>query len=295
MEYLLTFYGGYSAYYKLHGKPLVFVWAAWSHELEEWGTIFENLKEKGIRAIYIATTLDTKYLSSFDGLQNYGGDELDRITQVYGKVGPIVKTYHILYGGVEKIWVPSVWPGYDERLLPDRMGLFFDREEGQYYLGFYSAARASYPDWIWITSFNEWWENTHIEPSHKYGYKYLFLTEYIVANFKNKPIKPDKLLGIVIDLESPLRTITKLAVSTITVTQQLETTRFIHSVETRTVEVFRTVTTVSTLLTEKRTVEIADIILVTAPLLLVATLSTVYAIRTRRKHASLHRRETRIK
>ena len=35
---------------------------------------------------------------------------------------------------------------------------------------------ASRPDWIFIATWNEWWENTHIEPSRLYGDQYLRIT-----------------------------------------------------------------------------------------------------------------------
>ena len=36
---------------------------------------------------------------------------------------------------------------------------------------------AGNPDWVFITTWNEWWEHTHIEPSEKFGDQYLRITE----------------------------------------------------------------------------------------------------------------------
>ena len=199
LAYLISAYGGHSAYFKLDGKPVIFIWAVDSHKPEEWGMIFKKLRDNGLDAFYIATTLNINYLQYFDGLQNYATDNLTELRRIYEKVGPAVKTYHILYGEKERIWVPSISPGYDERLLPDRKGIFYDREDGRYYLSAYEHAKASYPDWIWITSFNEWWENTYIEPSERYGYRYMFLTEYIVSDFTGRPSNPDKLVNVILE------------------------------------------------------------------------------------------------
>ncbi|MGB3905510.1 MAG: glycoside hydrolase family 99-like domain-containing protein [Anaerolineae bacterium] len=38
------------------------------------------------------------------------------------------------------------------------------------------AALHSDPDWIFITTWNEWWEHTYIEPSESYGDQYLEIT-----------------------------------------------------------------------------------------------------------------------
>jgi len=44
----------------------------------------------------------------------------------------------------------------------------------------------SAPDWLFITSWNEWWENTHIEPSDHYGSLYLQLTRELLDDWKNQ-------------------------------------------------------------------------------------------------------------
>jgi hypothetical protein len=40
----------------------------------------------------------------------------------------------------------------------------------------WNAALASHPDWITITTFNEWFEGAMIEPSVHYGDLYLNIT-----------------------------------------------------------------------------------------------------------------------
>ncbi|MEM2291881.1 MAG: hypothetical protein QW689_07820 [Nitrososphaerota archaeon] len=55
------------SYYKIDGKALVFVWAAWSHEVDEWRSVFENLRRKGVDVFYVATASNIKYLEVFDG------------------------------------------------------------------------------------------------------------------------------------------------------------------------------------------------------------------------------------
>jgi len=287
-RYLITTYGNHPAYYKLYGKPVIFVWAAWSHTPEEWGSIFESLREKGLEALYIATASNTQYLDYFDGLQNYATGNLTELRKLYEKIGPAVKTYHILYGGSERLWVPAISPGYDERLLPGRRGLFYEREEGIYYLESYGSALASYPDWIWITSFNEWWENTHIEPSEKYGYRYLFLTERITADFKNKPSNPDKIVRIILEIENTVTTVTKptTVTETSTVTRYLEggaKTIYKTVASTSTVTETETSVVVSTFTVERGILRTDLMLFAVLPLALVAAAALMYAVRVRRR------------
>jgi hypothetical protein len=64
------------------------------------------------------------------------------------------------------------------------------REDGAYYARSWQAAINSAPDWIVITSFNEWPEGTYIEPSQAYGARYLELTAVWSAAFRGSAPPP---------------------------------------------------------------------------------------------------------
>ena len=74
-----------------------------------------------------------------------------------------------------KIWVATVQPGYDDTLMRDP-GYVLGREDGALYRSTFDAALGSDPQWVFITSWNEWWEHTHIEPSVNFGHQYLQIT-----------------------------------------------------------------------------------------------------------------------
>jgi len=69
---------------------------------------------------------------------------------------------------------------------PGRVGTFLDRRNGATYRATLDGAAASDPDWILITSWNEWWENTHIEPSVNFGDQYLQITREFAARWKQQ-------------------------------------------------------------------------------------------------------------
>jgi hypothetical protein len=69
-----------------------------------------------------------------------------------------------------------VSPGYDESRLGRQSARVIDRAQGALYNAQWQAAVAAHPDWILVTSWNEFWENTHIEPSVRFGHRYQNLT-----------------------------------------------------------------------------------------------------------------------
>jgi hypothetical protein len=62
--------------------------------------------------------------------------------------------------------------------------LYIDRENTDTYRQSFRTAIASKADWIFITSWNEFQENTHIEPSVYYDSLYLQLTEEYIQQWK---------------------------------------------------------------------------------------------------------------
>jgi hypothetical protein len=77
----------------------------------------------------------------------------------------------------QKIWAAGVLPGYNDTKVPGRKGTYIvPRKDGATERTSWNAAIASHPDWITITSFNEWFEGSMLEPSVTYGNLYINLT-----------------------------------------------------------------------------------------------------------------------
>lgn len=65
------------------------------------------------------------------------------------------------------LWIAPVAPGFDAHLLGGETTV--ERQDGDTLREEWAGAMASVPDAIGIISWNEFSENTHIEPSHLYG------------------------------------------------------------------------------------------------------------------------------
>ena len=96
------------------------------------------------------------------------------------------QSFHLLSGGERRVYAATVSPGYDDTLLDRETTFSVDRANGTYFDAQWSAAVAAQPDWIVVTSWNEFWENTHIEPSVNFGDQYLQITREFAARWKQQ-------------------------------------------------------------------------------------------------------------
>jgi len=78
------------------------------------------------------------------------------------------------YGG---LWIAPAAPGFDARLVGGTSVV--ERLEGETFRVELNTAMGSSPDAVGIISWNEFSENTHIEPSQEYGSQYLSILSEI--------------------------------------------------------------------------------------------------------------------
>jgi len=187
LRYAIKTYGNHTAFFKVNGKPVIVIWASGSVPLETWQNIFSQLRGEGLEAVYLAMGYDLANLDVFDGIHLYGVINMPNLAEVTRSTGKATHYYSLLSSsGETKIWVATAQPGYDDQLIPSREGLVQDRLDGQYYRDTFATAISSDPDWIFITTWNEWWEHTYIEPSEEYGEQYLDLTRQLTSEWKGK-------------------------------------------------------------------------------------------------------------
>lgn len=178
LDYVIRKYGSHPAFYKLDGKPLIVIWASGTVPLDTWARIFASLRADGLDAAYLSMGYNLGDLKVFDGFHEYGVFNDPDLARTDLATGRAVRYASLLADEpVRKLWVATAQPGYDDTLLSGREGLVKERDGGDYYRYTFEAALQSDPDWIFITSWNEWWENTHIEPSQAFGNLYLKITK----------------------------------------------------------------------------------------------------------------------
>jgi hypothetical protein len=166
------------AFLKVGGRPVVFVYVADAYPPEEWRTMVESLKHSGRNMFLMADSLDPAFLESFNGAFTYATAPISRRDLEAFDSDQALRTqsYNLLLGGERRVDAATVSPGYDDSLLGRETTLVVDRANGALYDAQWRAAVAAQPDWILITSWNEFWENTHIEPSTLFGHRYQIRT-----------------------------------------------------------------------------------------------------------------------
>jgi hypothetical protein len=184
LSYALRTYGDHPAFAKVDGKPVIVVWASETVPLATWAEIMDEVRKSGLDAFILGMGYGLSKLDVFDGLHEYGVFTIPDLELAVSATGKAVHYYGLLEDEPSnKLWAATVQPGYDDRLIPGREGLVQERDDGAFYRRTWEAALASEPDWIFIATWNEWYENTHIEPSEAFGELYLDLTREYAAEW----------------------------------------------------------------------------------------------------------------
>jgi hypothetical protein len=181
IQYLVQQYGQSPSFLKEGDVPVIFIYGRVILKFgkEEWESLFQSLDQKSIRCFLVA-----------DGLWNYylGDDSLEFLFELFQGVHayiPIsldetsIRDMNVVNSirakGRDMLFAATVVPGFDNTPTHDP-GFMRERQDGAYYRQGWDAAMAGKPDWILVTTFNEWHEGTEIEPSIESGNQYLKLT-----------------------------------------------------------------------------------------------------------------------
>jgi Glycosyl hydrolase family 99 len=188
---IVDLYGSHPAYLRVDGRPVVFLYVWHAVDPQTWRTTLTRVRASGRQLFALADDERASALRMADGTYTFAGSLFARDLGVYARnLGLAMRTWHLLSAdhGPQRLGIVAVSPGYDETGLRDRPArLAFDRRGGELYDSQWSAAVESGVDWVVISSWNEWWENSEIEPSQRYGESYVWRTKFWSGAFRNIP------------------------------------------------------------------------------------------------------------
>lgn len=168
LDYFIAHYAKQAAF-DLFEKPVVIWSGTWEFSPEEVSSVTEGRRshllilasEKNVEGYQRLADLvdgDAYYWSSVNP------DTFPRYPEKLAAMGQAVHAN----GG---LWIAPAAPGFDARLIGGTTVV--ERKDGETLRTEMSTALQSSPDAIGLISWNEFSENSHIEPSENYGYRYL--------------------------------------------------------------------------------------------------------------------------
>ncbi len=168
---------------RMGANPVIFLFDAAKVSSAQWSAALDRLAARtNVRPYVVADgaglgspaqyCYGTQSLSTADQLNKYATDTLYNMQLLPG-----------LDGRSGPLWVAPVSPGYDDSRLGRPSSTVIPRAGGARYDQNWSAMLQSLPDWIMITSWNEYYEQTHVAPGTTTGYQALQQTTSWAASF----------------------------------------------------------------------------------------------------------------
>ncbi|MFO7906645.1 MAG: endo-1,3-alpha-glucanase family glycosylhydrolase [Pirellulaceae bacterium] len=189
--YVLKHYGTHPAFLKVDGKPVIFVYGRVMNQVskQQWPAIITEVERRYPRGfLLVADGYTSGNARLFDGVHAYNicgwvrGNEGEGLSELSrNRFTDVVE----LAKNAGKISCLTIIPGYDDTKIRSP-GLVAQRKEGQTYQTLWEEAIRADPDWVLITSWNEWHEGSEIEPSREHGSQYIEMTGKYARQFKKK-------------------------------------------------------------------------------------------------------------
>lgn len=188
LRYVISHYASSPYFFHWRGKPVIFFWhpLANGRTLALWRQIRGQVDPHNTM-IWSAEGTDLSSLAVFDGIHLFSAaywgilhNNINAVDQGFrAKIDAYNRANH-----TQKIWAAGVLPGANDSKVPGRTNpTIVPRNNGASYRASWNGALSSNPDWITITSFNEWFEGTMIEPSVSYGTMYLDITRQFAVKW----------------------------------------------------------------------------------------------------------------
>lgn len=194
LTYLADTYGGRPAWLKVNSRPVIFVYKRAIGQIgtEGWWLVAQQMKQRPDSPVLIAdANLDeptAPIASAFAGVGPYihadktGGKSPEELKQ--WATAAFARWRNRWSSRIVGL---TIMPGFGDDRPGASAPAVTRRAQGSTYQAQADAALAADPDWLLITSWNEWHEGSEIEPSVEHGDLALRQTRAIAARFRAMP------------------------------------------------------------------------------------------------------------
>jgi hypothetical protein len=155
--------------FDIFDKPIMIWSGTWKFSAEEIASVTADRRKDLLILASARSPEEYAALSDHVDGDAYYWSAIDPVTDsgYLGKLQAMSDAVHEKGG----LWLSPAAPGFDARLVGGERVI--ERRDGETFRREMDAAVAASPDAIGIISWNEFSENTHIEPSEKHGARYL--------------------------------------------------------------------------------------------------------------------------
>lgn len=179
LSYLINDRAQHGAYLRYEGKPVIYFWNQGRFSVTDWQRIRSEV-DPNRATLWVAEGTSTRFLPTFDGLYLFN----TAWSRNPGSTALQYRNATLNAGG--NFYSPTVLPGWDESRIDGRNNPTSpqDRASGSFLERSWQGAAGSPANVILIVSWNEYLENSHIEPSQVHGFEALDTLRPLIAAWK---------------------------------------------------------------------------------------------------------------
>lgn len=182
LSYVINDRAAHPGYLRYAGKPVIYFWNQARFSAAQWASIRQQV-DPNRNTIWVAEGTNTAFLPTFDGLY------LFNVAWSGNPASTAASSAQRNRQAGGWFYTPTVHPGWDEQAIAARENRSNPtaaqaRANGAYLTRSWNGAVSSGAGVILIVSWNEYFENSHIEPSQNYGSNALDTLRPLIASWK---------------------------------------------------------------------------------------------------------------
>ncbi len=186
LQYVINDRANHPGYLRYDGKPVIYFWNEARFSVSDWQNIRAQV-DRDHNTIWVAEGTRTGYLPTFDGLY------LFNTAWASNPAATAQQWMNATLNAGGTFYTPTVLPGWDESRISGRGNPTAprDRDNGQFLTRSWNGAASTNANAILIVSWNEYLENSYIEPSVNFGTQSLDVLRPLIASWKGGGSAPD--------------------------------------------------------------------------------------------------------